>query len=96
MNKTLLAHLRKYNIEEDAVFEITCGASKIDHKYVATCFKAESQFTAQTSTDAIMLLKAQIVKEHNSFAIIEPYNDSEKLLSVYNCGRLVLTQRWVM
>ena len=62
MNKTLLAYLRKYNIEEDAIFEITCGASKTDHKYVATCFRSGSQFTAQTSTDAIMLLKAQIAR----------------------------------
>ena len=90
MNKTLLAYLRKFDIYEDSVFEILTTELSEEHKHCAICAKLGSKFTATTERDAIMLLKAQIVKEHSSFAIIEPYNGAEKLLSIYDCGRLVL------
>ena len=96
MNKTLLAYLRKFDIEEDAIFEILTDELPEQHKHAAICEKTGSKFTARTERDAIMLLKAQIVKEHSSFAIIEPFNGVEKLLSVYDCGRIILNQRWVM
>ena len=96
MNKTLLSYLRKFDIEEDAIFKILTDELPEHHKHCAICAKLGSKFTATTERDAIMLLKAQIVKEHSSFAIIEPFNGVEKLLSVYDCGRLVLRQRWVM
>lgn len=96
MNKTLLAYLRKFDIDEDSVFKIRTTEFPDEFKHAAICDKTGSKFTARTERDAIMLLKAQIVKEHSSFAIIEPFNGVEKLLSVYDCGNLVLSQRWVM
>lgn len=96
MNKTLLTYLRKFDIDEDSVFEILTTELSEEHKHAAICEKLGSKFTATNERDAIMLLKAQIVKEHSSFAIIEPFNGVEKLLSIYDCGRLVLIHRWVM
>ena len=96
MNKTLLAYLRKFDIDEDSVFEILTTELSEEHKHAAICVKTGSEFTARTESDAIMLLKAQIVKEHNSFAIIEPYNGAEKILSVYDCGKRIAAQKWVM
>lgn len=96
MNKTLLSYLRKFDIEEDAIFEILTDELPEQHKHAAICEKTGSKFTAITERDAIMLLKAQIVKEHSYFAIIEPFNRVKKLLSVYDCGCIILNQRWVM
>ena len=93
---TLLAFLRKYNIEEDAIFKIEVLHNYETNKFEAICHKTGSKFTAFDELSAITLLKNQITNKHNSFAIIEPFKGSEKLMSIYDCGRLIVKQKWVM
>ena len=96
MNKTLLAYLRKFNIEKDSVFQIEVLHNYETNKFEAICHKTGSKFTAFDELSAITLLKNQITNEYNSFAIIEPLEGVEHMLSIYDCGKLVLKQKWVM
>lgn len=95
MNKTLLAYLRKFNIEQDSIFQIEVLHNEETNKFKAICHKTGSKFNAFDELSAITLLKNQIINDHSSFAIIEPFNKVESLLYVYDCGKLVLKQRWI-
>ena len=96
MNKTLLAHLRKFNIEEYSIFQIEVLHNNETNKFEAICYKTGSKFHSFVESEAVILLKAQIIKENSSFAIIEPFKGVEHMLSIYDCGKLVLKQKWVM
>ena len=96
MNKTLLSYLRKFNIDQDAIFQIEVLHNEETNKFEAICQKIGSKFHSFVESDAIIILKAQIIKEHSSFAIIEPFKGVEHMLSIYDCGKLVLKQKWVM
>ena len=96
MNKTLLSYLRKFNIDQDAIFQIEVLHNEETNKFEAICHKTGSKFHAFERLSAIILLKNQIINEHSSFAIIEPFKGVEHMLSIYDCGKLVLKQKWVM
>lgn len=44
MNKTLLAYLRKFNIEKDAIFQIEVLHNEETNKFEAICHKTGSKF----------------------------------------------------
>lgn len=96
MNKTLLSYLRKFNIDQDAIFQIEVLHNEETNKFEAICHKTGSKFHSFTESEAAILLKAQIIKDHSSFAVIEPFKGVEHMLSIYDCGKLVLKQKWVM
>ena len=96
MNKTLLSYIRKFNIEEDSVFKIEVSHNEGTNKFDAICYETGSKFHSFVESEAVILLKAQIIKDNSSFAIIEPFKGVEHMLSIYDCGKLVLKQKWVM
>ena len=96
MNKTLLSYLRKFNIDQDAIFKIEVLHNEETNKFEAICHKTGSKFHSFVESEAVILLNAQIIKDNSSFAIIEPFKGVEHMLSIYDCGKLVLKQKWVM